>query len=200
SRPARPPPPPGAHFALDLVRAPDQLRPALVRALHDVVFAPDLATAARIVGYAPALRAVTLDGDVLGAYAAAGGSAKATSYIEIQAAVEEARQRKGDAEARLAELRAELEAARAAVAAAKECLSAAAAAKKQAESERNAAARRLAELGAAARSARAEADRLAAAKAKAESARESGLASLAELAERLRLAEAAPLEDDPSTA
>jgi chromosome segregation protein len=195
----RPPLPSGAYFALDLVRAPDQVRPALVRALHDVVFAPDLATAQRIVGYAPALRAVTPDGDVLGAYAAAGGSAKATSFIEVQAAVEEARQKKVDAESRLAELRAELETARAAVAAAKERVSTAAAAKKQAEGERNAAARKLAELGAAAKSARAEADRLAATKANAEAARDTGLAALEELEERLRLAEATPLDEDPST-
>jgi chromosome segregation protein len=195
----RPPLPPGAYFALDLVRAPDQLRPALVRALHDVVFAPDLATAQRIVGYAPALRAVTPDGDVLGAYAAAGGSAKPTSFIEVQAAVEEARQKKVDAESRLVELRAELETARAAVAAAKERVSTAAAAKKQAEGERNAAARKLAELGAAAKSARAEADRLAATKARAEAARDAGLAALEELEERLRLAEATPLDEDPST-
>jgi chromosome segregation protein len=199
-RPAdRPPLPSGAHFALDLVQAPEQLRPALVRALHDVVFAPDLATAQRIVGYAPALRAVTPDGDVLGAFAAAGGSAKAPSFIEVQAAVEEARQKKADAESRVALLRGELETAREAVADAKEHVSVAAAAKKQAEGERNAASRKLAELGAAAKSARAEVDRLAAGKARAEAAREEALMKLDELEERLRLAEDTPIEDDPST-
>ncbi len=198
-RAERPPLPSGAHFALDLVQAPEELRPALVRALHDVVFAPDLATAQRIVGYAPALRAVTPDGDILGAYAAAGGSAKAPSFIEVQAAVEEARQRKVEAEAQVAVLREELESARETVAEAKDRVASAAAAKKAAEGERNAAARKLAELGAAAKSARAEADRLAAGKAKAEAAREAGLASLTELEERLRVAEDTPLEDDPST-
>ena len=47
---------------------------------------------ATIVSYAPELRTVTPDGDLLGAYAAAGGSAKAPSFIEVQAAVDEARQ------------------------------------------------------------------------------------------------------------
>ncbi|MCW2642375.1 MAG: chromosome segregation protein, partial [Dactylosporangium sp.] len=198
-RAERPPLPPGAHFALDLVQAPEQLRPALMRALHDVVFAPDAATAQRIVGYAPALRAVTPDGDVFGAYAAAGGSARAPSFIEVQAAVDEARQKKVEAESRVARLRGELETARDVVADAKERVSTAAAAKKLAEGERNVAARKLAELGAAAKSARAEADRLAAGKANAEGAREEALMKLEELEERLRLAEDAPIEDDPST-
>nr|WP_205861156.1 chromosome segregation protein SMC [Planosporangium flavigriseum] len=198
-RAERPPLPTGAHFALDLVEAPDQLRPALMRALNNVVFAPDMETAQRIVGYAPALRAVTPDGDVVGAYAAAGGSAKAPSFIEVQAAVEEARQKKVDAESRVAQLRGELESAREVVAEAKERVAAAAAAKKQAEGERNVAARKLAELGAAAKSARAEADRLATGKAQAEAAREEALMKLEELEERLRLAEDMPLDEDPST-
>nr|WP_275941435.1 chromosome segregation protein SMC [Planosporangium mesophilum] len=198
-RTERPPLPSGAHFALDLVQAPERLRPALKRALNNVVFAPDVATAQRVVGYAPALRAVTPDGDVFGAYAAAGGSGKAPSFIEVQAAVEEARQKKVDAESQVAQLKGELETAREAVAEAKERVSVAATAKRQAEGERNAAARKLAELGAAAKSARAEADRLSAGKVKAESAREEALMKLAELEERLRLAEDSPIEDDPST-
>ncbi|NED54820.1 chromosome segregation protein SMC, partial [Micromonospora aurantiaca] len=75
----------------------------------------------------------------------------------------------------------------------------AAAAKREAESHRNAAARRLAELGAAARSAKAETDRLGESRARAEAARERDLAALAELEERLRLAEATPIDAEPST-
>jgi len=198
--PERVPLPEGTHWALDLVRAPDELRPAVARALRDVVFAPDLATARRVVGYAPNLRAVTPDGDVIGAFAAAGGSAKQPSYLEVQAAVDEARQRRTEAEAKLADLREQIEAARPALAEAKEQVAAAAAARREAEGRRNAAARRLAELGAAAKSARAEAERLAAAKARAEAAREEALAGLAELEERLRLAEETPIDEEPSTA
>ncbi|WP_433057396.1 chromosome segregation protein SMC [Dactylosporangium sp. CS-033363] len=195
----RVPLPPGASWAMDLVRAPDELRPALERAVGDVVFAPDLATARRIVSYAPALRAVTPEGDVIGAYAAAGGSGKQHSFIEVQAAVEEARQQKVDAEHRVAEARELLGLARGAATAAKQIVAETAAAKKEADSVRNAAARRLAELGAAAKSARAEVERHAAAKAKAEAARDSGRASLAELEERLVLAQDTPIDDDPST-
>jgi chromosome segregation protein len=195
----RPVLPDGACWAADLVQAPFNLRPALHRALRDVVFAADLAMARQIVHYAPTLRAVTPDGDVVGAYAAEGGSGKQTSFIEVQAAVEEARIKQGEAESRLEVLHEQLEAARAEVAATKDAVNVAAAARRDAEGRRNAAARRLAELGAAARSARAEAERLGAAKAKAESARAAMLADLADLEERLRLAEAVPLDADPST-
>ncbi|MEV0561253.1 chromosome segregation protein SMC [Dactylosporangium sp. NPDC050588] len=195
----RVPLPPGAAWALDLVRAPDELRPALERAIGDVVFAPDLTVAKRIVSYAPNLRAVTPEGDVLGAYAAAGGSGKQHSYIEVQAAVEEARQQKVDAERRVAEARELLALARHAATGAKQQVAEAAAAKKEADSARNAAARRLAEFGAAAKSAKAEVERHAAARAKAETARESGVTSLAELEERLALAEETPIDEDPST-
>src|SRR5690606_22664813 len=93
----------------------------------------------------------------------------------------------------------QLAAARAEADARKEAVAEAAAAKRAAEGERNAAARRLAELGAAVRSARAEAERLATARARAEQAREQDLATLAELEERLRIAEATPIDEEPST-
>ncbi len=195
----RPALPEGARWAVDLVEAPDELRPALNRALRDVVFAADLDVARKIISYAPTLRAVTPDGDVLGAYSAAGGSGRQPSFIEVQAAVEEARTKRAEAEERVAGLHSRLEVARDAVTAAKEQMSTAHGAKKQAEGERNAAARKLAELGGAARSAGAEADRLAESEARAESAREASLTGLAELEERLRLAEETPIDADPST-
>ncbi|MBT8226383.1 MAG: chromosome segregation protein SMC, partial [Dactylosporangium sp.] len=163
----RPPLPETARWALDLVRCAGDLRPATERALAGVVFAPDLTTARRIVSYAPGLRVVTPDGDVLGAYRAAGGSGKQPSTIEVQAAVDEAGTKRLDAEQRMEVLGAELAEAREVVVDAKERVAAAVAVKRAAESERHAAARRLAELGAAARSARAEAERLAASSARA---------------------------------
>ena len=117
----------------------------------------------------------------------------------MQAAVEEARQHRVEAEARVAELREQLEAVRAEQAAAKEAVARAAAARKEAEGHRNAAARRLAELGAAARSAKAEADRIAQSRFQAEQARDRDLAGLTDLEERLRNAEATPIDTDPST-
>jgi chromosome segregation protein len=195
----RPALPEGARWATDVVHAPDHMRAAVVRLLQDVVFAPDLATARSIVSYAPELRAVTPDGDLLGAYVAIGGSGKAQSFIEIQAAVEEARRNRLATEERLAELRAELDVVRAEHAAAKAAVVEAGNARKAAEGERNSASRRLAELGAAARSAKAEADRIAQSRFAAEQARDRDLAGLSELEERLRAAEQEPMESEPST-
>ncbi|GAA5182033.1 chromosome segregation protein SMC [Rugosimonospora acidiphila] len=196
----RPALPDGSVWALDVVRCAEELRPALTHALGDVVLVPNLDAARDLVAAHPNLRGVTPDGDVVGAWVAAGGSAKAQSYIEVQAAVDEARQRRSEANAGLELLRAQLDGARAEVAERKEAETAAAALRREAEGQRNAFSRRLAELGAAARSARAEADRLGAARTKAEAAREQGLSALAELEERLRLAESTPIEDDPSSA
>ncbi|MFY1669098.1 chromosome segregation protein SMC [Plantactinospora sp. WMMB334] len=195
----RPALPAGAHWAPDLVGCPEDVRPAVHRALRDVVLVDTLETASRVVAGNPELRAVTADGDVLGGYAAAGGAAKAPSFIEVQAAVEEARTNRAVAEQTIAELRDQLGEAREEVAERKQAVAAAAAVKRDAEGQRNAAARRLAELGAAARSAKAEMDRLAESRGRAEQARERDLAGLAELEERLRLAEATPVDADPST-
>ncbi|KUL28688.1 chromosome segregation protein SMC [Actinoplanes awajinensis] len=195
----RPALPEGALWAPDLIDCPEQIRPALNRALRDVVLVPDLAAATALVGTNAELRAVTPDGDVLSAYAAAGGSAKATSYIEVQAAVDEAKAGRAAAEQAIAELKEQLGEARAQVAELKQVVAVAAQAKRAAEGERNAAARRLAELGAAARSAKAESERLGASRQKAEAAREADLMRVAELEERLRLAEDSPIDEEPST-
>ena len=191
--------PAGCRWALDVVRCPDQVRPALARALHEVVLVPDLVTATKLATSLPGLCAVTTEGDMVGGHRAAGGSAREPSYLEVQAAVEEARARQAQARARLAGLRERLAVAREVLATAKAEVRSAAAARAEAEGQRNAAARHLAELGAAARSARAEAQRLADAHAAAVAGREEGLAQLAELAERLARAEATPIEEEPST-
>ncbi|MDT5024075.1 MAG: chromosome segregation protein, partial [Micromonosporaceae bacterium] len=195
----RPALPEGARWALDVVEAPDNMRASVTRLLQDVVFAPDFATARTIVSYAPELRTVTPEGDLLGAFAAVGGSSKQPSFIEVQAAVEEARQRKAEAEGKMVDLRAKIESVKEQQAAAREAVAKAVAARKEAEGQRNAAGRRLAELGAAARSARAEADRIAQNKIQAEQARDRDVAGLVDLEERLRNAEATPIDTDPST-
>lgn len=200
---ARPPQitlPPGARWAIDLVRCGEDLRPAVDKALADVVVVQDLRQAAELVSAHPQIRAVTADGDVIGAHSAAGGSAKEPSYIETQAAVDEADQKRASAEAELSRLRHEITAAREVIATRKGAVDQASAAKRAAEGERNAVARHLAELGAAARSARAEADRLGLAKDKAVANREEDLGRLEELEERLALAEDTPIEEDPSSA
>ena len=192
--------PPGATWASTMVRCGDDLRPAVERVLVNTVVVQDLRQAIELVTRFPALRAVTVDGDVVGIHAAAGGSGKEPSYIETQAAVDEADQKRTAAEAETSRLRHEIATAKETVAARKRMVDEASAAKRAAEGERNAVARHLAELGAAARSAKAEADRLAQARDKAEAAREADLERLEELEERLALAEDTPVDEDPSTA
>ncbi|MEV4623640.1 chromosome segregation protein SMC [Asanoa sp. NPDC049573] len=195
----RPALPDGARWAPDVVRCDDRIRPAVHWALRDVILTDGLSSATRAVAANPQLRAVTPDGDVVGAYTAAGGSAKAQSFIELQAAVDEAAANRARAEELIEQLRTQLAAARAAVASRKEVVQVTEREKRAAEGQRNAAARRLAELGAAARSAAAETERLGASRARAEEARDRDLTALAELEERLSLAETTPIDEEPST-
>ncbi|MEV0720786.1 chromosome segregation protein SMC, partial [Asanoa sp. NPDC050611] len=195
----RPALPDGARWAPDVVRCDERIRPAVHWALRDVIMTDGLESATRAVAANPQLRAVTPDGDVVGAYAAAGGSAKAQSFIELQAAVDEAAANKARAEEQIEQLRTQLATARAAVASRKEAVQLTEREKRAAEGQRNAAARRLAELGAAARSANAETERLGASRARAEEARERDLTALAELETRLELAETTPIDEEPST-
>ena len=76
-------------YAVDAVECPDELRPSLVRLLHKVAVVDDLAAARALVAELPDVTAVTREGDVLGAFSAAGGSSQ-PSLLEIQAAVDEA--------------------------------------------------------------------------------------------------------------
>jgi chromosome segregation protein len=194
-----PPLPPEARWAVDLVAAPEALRPALTRALGRVAVVPDLDAARRLVAADRRLRAVTRDGDLLGADWAAGGSASAPTVIEVQAAVDEAGERLAEAGARRDRLAGELAEARAAEADGTAEVEATLAALREFDAKRNAVAEELARLGAAARASRAEAERLQRARSVAAQARDRVLDGMAELEERLRLAEAAPADDEPST-
>ncbi|MDQ2586247.1 chromosome segregation protein SMC [Saccharothrix yanglingensis] len=201
-RSGRPPLPPGAQWAVELVRAPEALRPALHRALDGLVVVDDLPAARDLVEAHPSVRAVTREGDVLGADWAVGGSgARSQSVIEVQAAVDEATEKLALAEraaeqhtAALEGARAEQQARRAEVAALKEQLN-------EAKVRRARSSERLNRLAAAVRSAEAEVERARAQRGKVEAAREENLLKLAELEERLLVAqEQQDLEDEPDTA
>ncbi|WP_163510430.1 chromosome segregation protein SMC [Fodinicola acaciae] len=194
-----PPLPAGARWAVDAIRAPEHLQRALVRALDRVALVPDLAAARSLVAYHPAVRAVTAEGDQLGVDWAAGGSASAPSLIEVQAAVDEAEHHRKEYEEQASRLAAELEAATAASAAAKEQVETTLQALHESDARLNAVTEQLAQLGAAARSATGEAERLTAARRKAEEARDQDLEALNALEERLFAAEDTPVDDEPST-
>jgi chromosome segregation protein len=187
--------PSGAVWALDLVQAPDALRGSLSVALAEVAVVEDLPGAQQLVAAHPEVRAVTRDGDVVGTGWAAGGSASAPSTIEVQAAVDEAQLRADEANAAVERVDLELAEATTDAARLNEQVRTSLEALHQSDARLSAVAEQLAELGQAARSAFAEAERLEVARTKAADARDSDLAGLAELTERLQLAEVEPVED-----
>ncbi|MGY1705789.1 chromosome segregation protein SMC [Geodermatophilus sp. SYSU D00697] len=192
--------PEGTRWALDLVTAPEELRPALARALDRVAVVPDLAAAVALVGTHPRVRAVTADGDLVGADWAVGGQANAPSGLEVRARVDEAERELTAAAARAADLADRLAAARDTARERSADVDTTLAARQAADRTRSAVAAQLAELGAAARSAAAEAERSAAARVRAEQALEQAQAALGDLELRLAEAEAAPVEEEPDPA
>jgi chromosome segregation protein len=193
--------PPGSAWAVDVVRTPDALRGSVDAALDRIALVPDLDAARRLVAAYPDVRAVTGDGDVMGARWSVGGSSSAPSAIEIRAAVDEAQQKADEAAATHDRLHAQLTEATSRADQLKADVDRALAALHESDARLSAVAETLAELGQAARSSTAEADRLEAARAAAEQARDRDLAGLSELEERLHLAESGSDEAaEPDTA
>ncbi|MDT4925834.1 MAG: chromosome segregation protein [Pseudonocardiales bacterium] len=200
SDPSVPTLPPGSQWALDVVQTPPALRGSIGAALDRVAVVADLAAAASLVADHPDIRAVTRDGDVLGAHWSAGGSSSAPSAIEISAAVDEARQKADEAAARHDRLHAELSAAREQSESRRAEVEIALEALHESDAKLSAVAEQLAQLGQVARSAGAEAARMDEARTAVDEARDRDLAGLAGLEERLRLAEASSDEpEEPDT-
>jgi chromosome segregation protein len=195
----RPRLPEWAVWALDVVEAPADLRPAVCRALHRAAVVDDLDAARRLVQEHPGVTAVTREGDVLGPHFAAGGSTSTPSLLEVQAAVEEAAERLGEATRGCERLRFDIARLEEETAEAQRRVDVALAKLHESDAALAAVAEELGQLGSAARSARAEADRLARAIEEAVQARDGHLAGLADLERRLQQAEDAP-EEDPDTA
>lgn len=191
--------PAGARWAAELATAADGSRPAVTALLAGVAVVEDPQDASQLVAERPELTAVTRAGDVFTALAVTGGSAKAPSTLEVQAAVD-------DAETRLAAVTADLERNRFAMAGAK-ARRAEAQARADAALDRlhesdarlAAVAERLGHLNSILRSAVGESDRLAASLAKAEANVATEEEALAAITERLAAAQQAPAEEEPST-
>jgi chromosome segregation protein len=94
----RPALPAGARWAADLVTGTTEVTSALRELLGDVAVAPDLAGAAAFAADNPDFRAVTADGDLIGAHWARGGSAGGQSLLDVRAAADEAAAKLGAAE------------------------------------------------------------------------------------------------------
>ena len=87
---ARPALPEGARWAVDLVTGAAELAGAVAELLADVVVVRDVPEAAAFVLNHPDFRAVTADGDLIGAHWARGGSAGGQSLLDVRAAADEA--------------------------------------------------------------------------------------------------------------
>jgi chromosome segregation protein len=209
--PTRAPAPDGARHATDLITAPESVRAAVDHLLHGVVVVDDLAAARTLVRADPALRAVTRDGDLLGAHWAQGGAAGGgQGLLQMRTALDEAveglaaagdrAQRSAAAltEATGAEQRAQtavdaaqaaVDQARAKVGEAQSALDRVRAGLREVDARAAQEAKQVARLQAAAQAARQEAERLAKAAYAAEEARERDDQGIAELEERLEIAE-----------
>ncbi|MGW6445945.1 chromosome segregation protein SMC [Lentzea sp. NPDC055074] len=188
--------PHGARWAIDVVHAPEALRPALARALDRLAVVEDLDSAARLN-----CRAVTREGDLFGTDWAIGGSgAQGQSVIEVQAAVDEAQEQLATAERALEHATAALEGARAEQQARRKVLDAVKEAVQEAKVRQARSGERLNRMVAAVRSAEAEVSRISEQRAKVERSREEALMKLGELEERLLMAEEEQtMDDEPDT-
>lgn len=189
----------GAVYAMDVVDCPDDLRPALSRLLFKVAVVDDLASARNLVADAPDVTAVTLDGDLIGAHFAAGGSSSQPSLIEVQAAVDEATESLGRAHHELERLTFSLVTLESEREDAARRVDVALAKLHESDAALAAVAEELGQYGSQARSAKAEAARLEQAIATAQEAHASHRAGLAELEARLAQAEVAEDGDEPDT-
>ncbi|MET3949945.1 chromosome segregation protein SMC [Arthrobacter sp. UYEF36] len=194
--------PAGGRWACQLVTASgtDEVaaRLPLPGLLAGIAVVEGLDAAAELVAERPELTAVTRAGDVLTALTVSGGSAKAPSLIEVQAAVDDASSRLAAVTAGLERQRFALAAARARRAEAKDRADAALEKLHDSDARLAAVAERLGHLNSVLRSAVGESERLAASLAKAEANIGSEQVALEAVAARLAAAQEAPAEEEPS--
>ncbi|MFE6969724.1 chromosome segregation protein SMC [Isoptericola sp. NPDC057653] len=186
--------PRGARRATDVVTVAGPAAAPLRTLLRDVVVVDDLAQARALVQATPGVVAVTRAGDLLGAGRAWGGSAAAPSVLHLTSALDEAKEGLDDAAARGERCRFELVGARERLEAAQAAQDDTLARLHESDAALAAVAEQLGTLGAAHRSALAEAERHRATLAKAHDRRKADEAELADLARRLEVAEAEPAQ------
>jgi len=191
--------PGGARWAASLVDGPEGHLPLVRHLLSGTVVVTGIGAAAELVASLPALRAVTREGDVFTALSAAGGSAKAPSLLEVQAAVDDAERGLSGVTADLERNRFALAAAEARRAVAQEAADAALDRLHESDARLAAVAERLGHLNSVLRSAVGESERLAASLSRAEQNVASEEEALAAVTARLAAAQEAPEEEEPST-
>lgn len=184
--------PDGAAWAVELVEAPSRLQGAITAMLADVVVVPDLAAALDVVAARPKLRAVTTDGDLVGAGWVTGGSDRRPSTLEIASEVEKARSELVEAEKQVGELSAALAGALAEQTSRQDAAEQALAALNESDAAISAIYEKLGRLGQDARAADDEWQRLIKQRDELEANRTRTVTELAELEQRLHNAQQEP--------
>ena len=191
--------PGGARWAAELVDATGAAAAAVQNLLAATAVVVDLDAAASLIAGRPDLTAVTHAGDVFTSLTVTGGSAKAPSLLEVQAAVDDAGSRLEAVTAALEQSRFALAASEARRAEAQDRADAALEKLHESDARLAAVAERLGHLNSVLRSAVGESERLAASLARAEANIGTEQEALSGIAARLAAAQEAPAEEEPST-
>lgn len=186
--------PGGALWAVELIEAPDRLRGAMTAMLSAVAVVDDLPKALDLVAARPGVRAVTLDGDLVGAGWVSGGSDRKPSTLEINSEIDKARAELAAAETQAGELGAALAGALAEQSARRDATEQALAALNESDAAIAATHEQLGRLGQEARAAETEWRRRLREREELEAGRAQTVTELGELETRLRNAE----EDQPT--
>lgn len=187
--------PADAIWAVDVVEAAPRVHAAVTAMLAGVAVVDNLATALELVAAQPQLRAVTTDGDLVGAGWVSGGSDRRPSTLEITSEVDKARTELTDAERQAGELSAALSGALAEQSARQDAAEQALAALNESDSAISAIYEQLGRLGQDARAADDEWQRLIQQRGELEAGRTSTVEELAQLEERLHNAQQEPMFD-----
>ena len=182
----------GATWAVHLVEAPSRLQGAITAMLCGVAVVPDLSAALDLVAARPRLRAVTTDGDLVGAGWISGGSDRKPSTLEISSEVEKARSELAGAEKQTRELSAALSGALTEQATRQDAAEQALAALNESDAAISAIYEQLGRLGQDARAADDEWQRLIHQRNELEAGRNRTVEELAELEQRLHNAQQEP--------
>ena len=190
--------PAGAVWAVDVVEAAPRIHGAVTAMLAGVAVVDDLATALELVAAQPQLRAVTVDGDLVGAGWVSGGSDRRPSTLEITSEVDKARAQLTDAERQTGELSAALSGALAEQSSRQDAAEQALAALNESDAAISAIYEQLGRLGQDARAADDEWQRLINQRAELEAGRNRTVEELTALEQRLHNAQQEPMfESEP---
>ena len=181
--------PDGALWALDLVEAPSRLRGAMIALLSGVAVVDSLAEALDLVAARPQLRAVTMDGDLVGAGWVSGGSDRKLSTLEVTSEIDKAGGELTAADAQAAQLSAALAGALTEQAARQDAAEQALAALNESDAAISAMYEQLGRLGQDARAAEEEWSRLLQQREELETGRAHTVDEVTELETRLRNAQ-----------